>query len=791
MAKEPNVHLHEALPPDLGGFSLNTCGNPDCENFGALPGKLPHHRPRQQLDVGDLVVQPAKYVLKGTSSGSDDGGDRAGDDTEQGGDDGAPESRVEAVGKKVERTPFKLHHLECGVCGSRQSLQSNVAFHEEVLRLLGEAERVASGPICPACDARYMDPERQHEFKINGMNGKGVRLMHVCKDDLGQQRRPTRFTYTPAHRKQNRPQENLEILQKLINRSGFNGILRAMSTGRARALGVSRLYDRVFWLEKQLLAYERAQWIEFRSRTENAPFKEHRLAFDTADISVNWETSEDRRNTIIKCNVTADVESGFILRADAAFDGDIDPVRFFIEHVGPKSGNRLCGVVMRGRKQRRYPLRHYQRPTARFDERLFYPAALHHVAQFMERVVDRMDDPARKRRLLDEGRRLYRTIRRTYVDYYGIGLIDRKTRAPFMGAVVSYNIALAAHLEAVRQLLQPAKITLYTDANTTAVRYVPHVFREEIRRDWFTWAAVYLVQKNLSLQKRQQLVSENRKLYREWFESRGFNGPFSSYKREFVMDFMTSTASPHNAFDSAQLRRSPWVNSPLSTMYEPSKIVGVLIPPRRLRQTFKDASSTREAMTVNDGMSAHEKMVAVNARRSVAEIVEAATLQPVDAFFNSLRSRLSHTERAAPGAGRSSGTYIRGNLFNPRVLVALLNIYRVSYNFFELRPYEKGPIESMDGDRTAKKPRARRHRVAWSDEMVEVTATPRRLPVKLSPAMRYGIHERPGPEERPKVDLVSILSTPWEVYGTPLFDKLTNRRTDLRKRRAAAIPEPE
>lgn len=68
-----------------------------------------------------------------------------------------------------------------------------------------------------------MDPDRRIEFKINGMHGKGVRLIHACRDDDGELVRPTRFTYTPAHKRHERPQENLEILQQARNSPKASG----------------------------------------------------------------------------------------------------------------------------------------------------------------------------------------------------------------------------------------------------------------------------------------------------------------------------------------------------------------------------------------------------------------------------------------------------------------------------------------------------------------------------------------------------------------------------------------
>jgi hypothetical protein len=66
--------------------------------------------------------------------------------------------------------------------------------------------------------------------------------------------------------------------------------------------------------------------------------------------------------------------------------------------------------------------------------------------------------------------------------------------------------------------------------------------------------------------------------------------------------------------------------------------------------------------------------------------VWSATLQPASSFMNSVRRRLESAARTESGGARSSGTYRPGAVFNPRVLIAILNIFRVHYNFFEMRP---------------------------------------------------------------------------------------------------------
>lgn len=88
-------------------------------------------------------------------------------------------------------------------------------------------------------------------------------------------------------------------------------------TCRTRAYLTCRpFYARIFWLERTLLAYERAPLAEWRKRVkrqrvkDGKPYVHTRIAHDDVSIGVNWETRADRRITQLNCSVSADIRSG-------------------------------------------------------------------------------------------------------------------------------------------------------------------------------------------------------------------------------------------------------------------------------------------------------------------------------------------------------------------------------------------------------------------------------------------------------------------------------------------------
>lgn len=147
-----------------------------------------------------------------------------------------------------------------------------------------------------------------------------------------------------------------------------------------------------------------------------------------------------------------------------------------------------------------------------------------------------------------------------------------------------------------------------------------------------------------------------------------------------------------------------------------------------------------------------------------------ATLQPASTFMNSVRERLSSTMRAGAGA-RVAGSYLQGASFNPRVLIALLNIFRVHYNFFESWTYVSLHNEASE---TKSATRSRRSlKYPGTDEEIPIAPMAKRQPLKSTPAMRHGmsayIRKRNGEKVVP--DLHRLIYRPWLYAGTPVGKK--------------------
>jgi hypothetical protein len=160
-------------------------------------------------------------------------------------------------------------------------------------------------------------------------------------------------------------------------------------------------------------------------------------------------------------------------------------------------------------------------------------------------------------------------------------------------------------------------------------------------------------------------------------------------------------------------------------------------------------------------------------RGELAPWVYKATLQPASTFMNSLRERLSLADRAGSGGARIGGSYVQGAIFNPAMLISIINIFRINYNFFAPRVYTP-PYEEIDDFAKAGKLMPRALRIPGTDEFVQLPLRARRSPQKRTPAMRHGLDARKlrkgGGEDVP--DLYRVLYRPWLYAGTKVGAKL-------------------
>lgn len=725
-----------------------------------------------------------------------------------------------------------LHIRGNSKCGVGSKLLSNDAFEEERHRLATQ-NGLLEGPFCGNCGTSYL--EAPHEFAFNGSNGKSsrkvghkkgtkqrarsVRVIHKkCKGSPG-----ARFTVSSDHRRQKNRDENIQILRLITNGSSLQAMRRVLRSPRGETEpGMSRLYDRIFWLERTLLAYEAAQLTQWRKRVDRQrikdgkPYTHTRIAHDDISVGVNWQTKIDRKITQLNCAVSADIKSGFVFRCDVDFDPTVDPLAEIEEaYFREPGGSNLRKEYRNSDGSFTAPLLHFQRPTARFDEPALFAAAekrLRHFVFRTEKAFDATETP-----LTDEAHQaICRSNKRAdeieYIQQHWFNFVkhERDSRNSFDGIMTRDTYTKAASLACLKSMVPPGKITLVGEQEAAMARVVPHVFREEILADRFEWVVI-----GFNKEATNGLIDFRKSEYRETLVAFKKAHP----AMEPWVAFQTWTAAnlrpanrktpdgnispwPGSNFASSQFPRL-WLRSPIQVANEIDKTVGFPILSPRYRDAYRS-------------LGIDSQITDPDLRGAITRRVVMATIQPVSTFMNAIRERVSIIQRAGGRSARKGPSYINGAAYSARVLIAMMNIWRVHYNFFDWRDYAS-PINPKNVAEEIE-PRTRQLAVPGTNKTILVPLRRSTETQRTTPAMRMGVHipsgqdkpdaeayglDEPGPnvekvadsvrecisesdskpkkvdrrnDDRPYLpDLSRILYQPWLFHGTPMWAKLQGR----------------
>lgn len=694
-----------------------------------------------------------------------------------------------------QRTVRCLGYTAAGeVCDTGFSLLSPDHLDDEVERLRN-FNGVLDGPACGACGVRVL--EKPDEFILNGSNErtegkkatpKAIRLVHKpCRGRKG-----ARFTASLPHANQETTADNLRILGAILNSAGIKDIQRMISSASTgKTIGVSRIYNRIAWLEEVFLAYEREMLRRWRKKVERSgEIPEHRLSHDDMVLNVNWETATDRRTTQLNCAVTADARSGFVYRLDVGFDPRITPLDLFnATYLDDQGEPKDIRQEYPESKNPTAPKFSWQRPTGRLHEPQFFEACVNEIVAFEHRAKRRMPSRSKSQRkerdaVFARTAGMKKQIRTIAEDWFGFAIDNADQRRSFKGMATRDIYTKAAHLVLVKEMLRLGRICLTTEQEATLPPLVPHIFDQEIREDRFSWMVMSFNKKATKPEKLRKV-----KTYRDdrWqFHNSGmFDGIFAietparEITEAYIAKKMTVAQRPSGqAFQISNYKinafPSLWVRSPTQASGEIDKVVGFPILPRAMRRSMKSLPDNPED-------------ILREMREELAPWIYKATLQPVSTFMNSLRERLSSADRAGHGGARVGGSYVQGAIFNPKTLIQLLNIFRVHYNFFELRPYAS-PFDDIDAHVDAlidpkPRPKSRALRIPGTDAIVDIPARARRSPQRRTPAMRHGIdaRKRRKNDEEVAPDIYRILYRPRLFAGTKFGARLDRPRQSQRR----------
>ncbi|EEX08999.1 conserved hypothetical protein [Ruegeria lacuscaerulensis ITI-1157] len=783
----PPVSLEVVYPPAGAKINFNTCGDPDCGNYGVAPDfSIPVFKGRNAAQRKLAASAGIPALASGLGNYKLNGDDK--------------NKRISKVFEYLKdprewedgRQLVCQHRKRNRNCDVAFSLLSNEHFEDELDRLRTQSGKL-EGPVCGHCGTRYL--EHPEEFIFNGTHGKiaagsnrrkakpaAFRIIHApCKGKPG-----ARVSISLDHQNQKNQHDNVRLLRGLVNDASINALRRLLADpDTGKRCGVSRIYNRIFWLEKTLLAFEQAKLREWKAKQEaSGQFNHTRVAHDDITISVNWESSDDRRLTGLQCSVSADIRSGYIFRIDANFDPQVDPVKFFEENYLDGNGtltNIRNRYTQKSGRTFTAPKLHFQRPSGRYDEAALFASAESQWLVFSSRLLKAYEtDPTNivpipaeitaqlqrshsQRKILDDLRN----------GYFGFQETNRDFRGSFNGIMVKPTYTKAAHLACLQEMLPKGKITLVGEQEATMARVVPHLFRDKIRDDLFEWFII-------SFDKNATTTTTNRRIeiYEDQFAKFRQHAAQTMSELPSEFELLTLFCAQHlsvetgndkhgnpAAFPIVNLASSQfpqtWVRSPAQIHGETQKVVGFPVLREKYRKQLK-------------GLAFDQVPTDTELREALARRMTRATIQPVSSFMNALRHRLSPTERAGGRSARAGAKFITGVSFNPAVLIALLNIYRIHYNWFEPRQYTGNTATKSDTKDV--KPGTSSIRIPGTNDTIGVPKQRQKAPIMRTPAQRLGadpIKDLSKTKRAP--DPRRILYRPWLYHGTPLWKKFEER----------------
>lgn len=785
---------------DGGEHGLNTCGNPDCSNFGhSLTTAVGRRRTwsKARPDLTDAQLDeierngPGAYKISGADK----------------------DFRRVSRTFEYEQVPLEWtdqRTIRCrgitrngSLCNSGFSILSGDHLEEETDRLRNH-NGVLDGPACGCCGTRFL--AKPEEFTLKGAHQrtkdragrtienrgtpKAVRVLHKpCKGRKG-----ARITIALPHERQKTTKDNVRILHALLNSAGILDIQRMLgAAATGQKIGIARIYDRIAWFEQVFLAYEREMLRRWKEKVEREGRPvEHRLSHDDLALSVNWETATDQRITQLNCAITADAVSGYVYRIDVDFDPRITPLELFRQtylddNGAPTNLRRNYPNTKIGSA----PLFSWQRPTGRLHESQFFAACINELRAFRAKARRRMPQNSQiasdaRAGVLAEVDLRMEEIRTIGEKWFGFPADTTDTRGSFRGMTTRDIYTKAAHFVLLREMLPSGRIVLTTEQEATLPAILPHVFSREIRENRFTWLAMTFAK----AAKKPEILGKVKRYRTDWrrFRDDGMSccrfpvdADAETITRAFIAERMTVATRGEDdpapwPISNYRVPAFPvvWLRAPTQASGELDKVVGFPIVPRGLRDELK-------AMPFDVDLAQLDPAT----RDELADLVWKATLQPASTFMNSVRERLSAAARAGTGGARVGGSYIQGAIFNPKTLISLLNIFRVHYNFFEARPYAS-PFDGDDNPALAVRLTPRSLRMPGTNERIELKPRARRTPDRKTPAMRHGmdafVRRKTGKTDVPS--LHRLIYRPWLYAGTRVGAKL-DRSWAGRK------PEPE
>lgn len=436
---------------------------------------------------------------------------------------------------------------------------------------------------------------------------------------------------------------------------------------RKNRLSMKALYDKIDFIYEQCVAFAANRERELPTITK----KWMEIAVDRQTHDINWSSTADKRNIRLYVVASADIKSGYVFGVHVNYDHRYEPNKV-------EADATACGdydVPNAFRKYARFwLLGDYQKSAEEAAKLVATRASKQTAAQLVAKTYAE-------------------AVARTDVEASDV--LDADCRLPPRGMQVHSEYTLYAHfffLERMFKGVEYVRFYLDQDSGIRAAclaAFAERVLAKDCDAFYVKISKQYTQTQKLALVKgwagtRGEFVSRN-PVYEELTDF--------SVRRAIIEERL-------NAMVAVGKWRDKWLSHPFPFMGEPDKEVCYLT-----------------------------NIKAIGFDRTPRELVymfDRASLHAIDRFFMQVRRAISVLERPISSSSQAGRKWFGGNAYRPDIVVKLLEIFRVYYNYVQINEGKKRR-RLKDGEKKRRPGEARR------------TFT--------SPAMRLGLAKGPVSEE--------------------------------------------
>lgn len=348
------------------------------------------------------------------------------------------------------------------------------------------------------------------------------------------------------------------------------------------------------------------------------------LSVDRQDYVVNWSNQKDKRNIILHGIGSADMETSYIFGMHLDYDPHVDIESITAEATIAKE--YLLPLPFQ-RYARLWLKADYEKAVknARQPKRGASSSVVQKITETYEDAIDRED-----------------------VEVSDVAAKTRKL--PSKGAQTHSEYTIYGHFQFLKHVLAGARRIVFYMDQESGIRAACHAAFWESILEKKCEAFYVSVNKELTINEKRIMKQQGDKLLESFVDlNPHLQGLYLKDIRLFYLENTISSCVPYGPW------KDEWLRYPFPDMSEPEKAVCWL---------------------TDIGDSSY-------ANRELAELFLRATLHPIDRFFMQIRRRLSPLERSIPTASSSRRMWYAYAPYRPDLVVKLLDIYRVYYNFIK------------------------------------------------------------------------------------------------------------